>query len=50
LVPKLWLKLRDRVVTILERLEEAATMSYQISLEVGPQTVAMMFDRFAGSQ
>lgn len=45
LVDSLWLQLRERVVTILHKLETAATVSYQIVLEVGPRQVAQAFDK-----
>ena len=48
LVEKTWQQLKDRVVTILGRLEEAASLSYQIKLEVGPVVLNNIFDRVAG--
>lgn len=43
-----WQQLKDRVVSILGRLEEAASLSYQIKLEVGPQVLGGIFDKVAG--
>ena len=50
LVDKTWQQLKDRVVTILGRLEEAASLSYQIKLEVGPDVLSNFFDRVAGDK
>lgn len=50
LVDKTWQQLKDRVVTILGRLEEAASLSYQIKLEVGPDVLSNFFDRVAGDR
>lgn len=47
LVDALWLQLKERVVSILTKLEIAATVSYQINLEVGPTQVAQSFDKQA---
>ena len=44
----MWQQLKDRVVNILSRLEEAASLSYQIKLEVGPQILGNIFDKVAG--
>ena len=41
-----WLKIRDRVTIILTKLVEAAEVSYQISLTVGPQMVKEIFNKF----
>jgi hypothetical protein len=41
-----WLKIRDRVTSILTKLEDAASASYQISLTIGPQAVKEMFNKF----
>lgn len=48
LVERTWQQLKDRVVNILGRLEEAASLSYQIKLEVGPQVLGGIFDKVAG--
>lgn len=48
LVDRTWQQLKDRVVSILGRLEEAASLSYQIKLEVGPQVLSGIFDKVAG--
>lgn len=48
LVEKTWQRLRERVVSILSRLEEAASLSYQIKLEVGPQVLGGLFDKVGG--
>jgi hypothetical protein len=48
LVETSWAQLRERAVNILGRLEEAASLSYQIKLEVGPKILGNMFDRVAG--
>lgn len=48
LVDRTWQQLKDRVVSILGRLEEAASLSYQIKLEVGPQVLGGIFDKVAG--
>jgi hypothetical protein len=48
LVETSWAQLRERAVSILGRLEEAASLSYQIKLEVGPKILGGMFDRVAG--
>jgi hypothetical protein len=47
-VERTWQQLRERVVGILERLEEAASLSYQIKLEVGPKVLGGLFDKVAG--
>jgi flavin-binding protein dodecin len=47
LVSKTWQQLKERVVGILGRLEEAASLSYQIKLEVGPQVLGSLFDKVA---
>ncbi len=44
-----WQLITQRVVRILARLEEAASASYQIRLEVGPRTVKDLFDRVGHS-
>jgi hypothetical protein len=43
----MWNRIRDRVVGILTRLEEAALVSYQIKLDVGPKIVRDIFERFS---
>ena len=48
LVEKTWQRLRERVVSILSRLEEAASLSYQIKLDVGPRVLGGLFDKVAG--
>ena len=48
LVASTWLRLKERVVNILARLEEAASLSYQIKLEVGPRVLGNLFDKVAG--
>ena len=40
------MKIRDRVTNILTKLAEAAEVSYQITLTVGPQMVKEMFNKF----
>jgi hypothetical protein len=45
LVATLWTKLRDRMVGILTKLDTAASVSYQIQLEISPGKVAELFDR-----
>lgn len=47
LVERTWQQLRERIVGILARLEEAASLSYQIKLEVGPQVLGGLFDKVA---
>lgn len=42
-----WQQIQQRVVRILTRLEEAASASYQIQLDVGPRAVRDIFDKFA---
>eukprot|EP01034_Spumella_vulgaris_P021879 gene21879-27954_t len=47
LVSNSWTQIKQRVVRILTRLEEAASASYQIQLDVGPKTVRDLFDKYA---
>ena len=46
LVAALWKKIRDRVISILQKLEEAASASYQIELAVTPKMVKESFNKF----
>lgn len=43
-----WQLIKQRVVRILSRMEEAASASYQIQLEVGPRAARDIFDRVSG--
>jgi len=45
LVSKTWQQIKDRVCSILQRLEEAALASYQITLVIGARVVQDMFDK-----
>lgn len=47
LVAKGWQQIKNRVISILSRLEDAATASYQINLDVGPKTVQDLFDKYS---
>ncbi len=49
LVAHSWQQIKSRVVRILTRLEEAASASYQITLDVGPKTVRDIFDKYASA-
>lgn len=49
LVPQLWTSMKDRVVGILERLEKAAALSYQITFDVGPAHLRALFDKYSDS-
>jgi hypothetical protein len=42
----MWAKLKERMVNILNKLDTAASLSYQIQLEVNPRKVAEMFDQY----
>lgn len=41
----LWSKLKDRMIGILTKLDTAASVSYQIQLEISPAKVADLFDK-----
>eukprot|EP01038_Epipyxis_sp_PR26KG_P007336 gene7336-10000_t len=45
LVSDTWIRIKERVVGILTRLEEAALVSYQIKLEIGPSIVQQLFQK-----
>jgi hypothetical protein len=47
MVSSTWTQIKQRVVRILTRLEEAASASYQIQLDVGPKTVRDLFDKYS---
>ena len=42
---KTWLQIKERISSILRRLEEAALTSYQITLENGARVVEGIFDK-----
>lgn len=46
LIVHLWAKLKDRMVGILSKLDAAASVSYQIQLEINPRKVAELFDKY----
>jgi len=47
LLSDLWKKIKDKTVDIVKKLELAALVSYQITLDIGPQIVAATFDKFS---
>lgn len=49
LVQSMWTRLKDRMVSILTKLETAATVSYQIQLEINPRKVVELFDKYLTS-
>lgn len=49
MVPKGWQQIKNRVVSILSRLEDAASASYQLSLDVGPKVVQDLFDKHSNN-
>ena len=46
-MPKYWQKIRDKTVDIVKKLEVAASASYQITLEIGPDVVGANFDKYS---
>jgi hypothetical protein len=50
MVSSSWTHIKQRVVRILTRLEEAASASYQIQLDVGPKAVIDLFDKYSSGE
>lgn len=46
LVSKLWLKLRERMVNTINKLETAASLHYQIKLEISSRDCHECFEKF----
>ncbi len=42
---KMWEDLRERIVNILTKLETAASVSYQIKLDISPQELVQLFEK-----
>lgn len=47
LVSKLWNKIKSKIVDIVQKLETAASVSYQLAVEVSPQVVSSTFDKYS---
>ena len=46
---KMWNQIKERMVNILKKLETAASISYQIQLDVSPKDLIDLFDKYAHS-
>lgn len=46
---KMWNHIKERMVNILRKLEAAASISYQIQLDVAPKDLIDLFDKYAQS-
>ena len=49
LIPLLWRKIRDKTVDIVKKVELCASVSYQITLDIGPHHVSVSFDKYGNN-
>lgn len=47
LMAKMWTQLKERIVSIVKKLEAAASTSYQIKLDITPSQLSDIFDKYA---
>ena len=45
LTVKMWEELKERMVNIFTKLEAAASVSYQIKLDIGPRDLMELFEK-----
>jgi hypothetical protein len=45
-LPRMWNALKERIVGIVSKLEAAASVSYQINLDVKPEQLTLLFDQY----